>query len=104
MALIALRFIPTLIDEAEQLVKAQTSRGADLSEGTLRERMQSLAMLFVPFLQGALRRAADLATALESRGYEVEGKQTRLYERALGLVDYGVLGIVLVVTIGALVV
>ena len=103
MALIALRFIPTLIDEAEQLVKAQTSRGADLSEGTLRERMQSLAMLFVPFLQGALRRAADLATALESRGYEVEGKQTRLYERALGLVDYGVVGIVLVVTIGALV-
>lgn len=103
MTLIALRFIPTLIDEAEQLIKAQTSRGADFSQGTIRERSQSMVMLFIPFMQGALRRAADLATALESRGYEFSGQQTRLYERSFGMVDYVVLGGVVVVTLGTLV-
>ncbi|MBV9229179.1 MAG: hypothetical protein JOZ18_07685, partial [Chloroflexi bacterium] len=50
MALIALRFIPTLLEEVEQLIKAQTSRGADVSTGTIRERFQSLMMLFVPLM------------------------------------------------------
>ncbi|GAC1364020.1 MAG: hypothetical protein NVSMB38_45770 [Ktedonobacteraceae bacterium] len=49
-----------------------------------------------------LRRASELATALEARGYEGEGHQTRLYEKALGKTDYAVLGIVLVAMIGSL--
>jgi energy-coupling factor transport system permease protein len=102
MTLLALRFIPTLIDEAEQLVKAQTSRGADFSQGTIRERLQSMAMLFIPFMQGALRRATDLATALESRGYEMDGEQTQLHEQAFAVLDYAVLGGVVLVTVGAL--
>lgn len=102
MALIALRFIPTLFEEIEQLVKAQASRGADYSHGTLRERGQSMVALFVPLLQGVLRRAADLATALESRGYQVKGRQTFLHEKSFGAADYGVLGVVAVVTIGSL--
>ena len=102
MTLIALRFIPTLIDEAEQLVKAQTARGADFAHGTIRERLQSLASLFVPFMQGTLRRAADLATALEARGYEIEGKQTRLHEKSLGVADYVTLLVVGLVMVGAL--
>jgi energy-coupling factor transport system permease protein len=103
MTLIALRFIPTLIEEVEQLLKAQTSRGADFAHGTLRERVQSVTALFVPLLQGVLRRAADLATALEARGYEVDGKQTRLHEKRLGAIDYAVLGVVAVITVGSLV-
>ncbi|GAC1466537.1 MAG: hypothetical protein PVS3B3_19670 [Ktedonobacteraceae bacterium] len=102
MTLLALRFIPTLFEEVEQLTKAQTARGADLTHGTLRERFQSLTILFVPLLQGVLRRASELATALEARGYEGEGHQTRLYEKALGKTDYAVLGIVLVAMIGSL--
>ena len=102
MTLLALRFIPTLLEEVEQLTKAQTARGADFTHGRLSERFQSLTMLFVPLMQGVLRRASELATALEARGYEVEGRQTRLYEKALSKVDYAVLGIILVTMIGAL--
>jgi energy-coupling factor transport system permease protein len=102
MCLIALRFMPTLLEEVEQLIKAQTSRGADVTRGTIRERLQSLTMLFIPLMQGVLRRAAELATALEARGYEVEGKQTFLHETSLGLVDYVVLGSLVFVTVSAL--
>jgi energy-coupling factor transport system permease protein len=103
MTLIALRFIPTLIDEAEQLVKAQTARGADFSHGTIRERFQSLAALFLPFIHGTLRRAAELATALDARGYEVDGHQTLLHEKSLSTADYLVLGTLALATIGALI-
>ena len=58
--------------------------------------------LFIPLVQGALRRAADLATALEARGYQVKGRQTLLYEESLSTVDYVVLGVVALVTIGAI--
>jgi len=103
MTLIALRFIPTLLEEVDLLVKAQLSRGADMRHGSIRERMQSLAALFIPFIQAALRRASDLATALEARGYEVEGRQTLLHETSMHRTDYATLGIVLIVTIGALI-
>jgi energy-coupling factor transport system permease protein len=102
MALLALRFIPTLTEEVELLIKAQTARGADFTHGTLPERAQSLSALFVPLLQGALRRAADLATALDARGYTVEGRQTLLHEGHLAARDYLTFAAVVLVTIGAL--
>jgi len=51
-----------------------------------------------------LRRASELATALEARGYQVEGRQTPLHEKALGAIDYIVLGAVVLVMVGALIV
>jgi energy-coupling factor transport system permease protein len=102
MALLALRFIPTLTEEVELLIKAQTARGADFAHGTLRERAQSMGALFVPLLQGALRRAADLATALEARGYTTDGRQTLLHEGRLAARDYVIFTAVVLVTIGAL--
>ena len=102
MALLALRFIPTLVDETEQLIKAQSARGADLSSGTMLERLQSLSMLFIPLMQGSLRRAADLATALEVRGYEVDGKQTMLHETTFRAVDYAVIAMVVGLTAASL--
>ncbi len=102
MTLISLRFIPTLIEEIEQLYKAQTSRGADYTHGSIRERVQSFIALFVPLLQGVLRRAAELATALEARGYSADGRKTFLHETSLGMMDYAVLLGVGVVTVGAL--
>ncbi len=100
MALLALRFIPTLVDETEQLIKAQSARGADLTSGTIPERLHSLSLLFVPLIQGSLRRAADLATALEARGYEADGKQTILHETTFGMVDI-LAAIVVIGTTGA---
>ena len=102
MALLALRFIPTLTEEVELLIKAQTARGADFAHGTLRERAQSLAALFVPLLHGALRRAADLATALEARGFTTDGRQTLLHEGQLAARDYVAFATVVLVTIVAL--
>lgn len=103
MTLIALRFIPTLIEEIEQLVKAQTARGASFSSGSLRERVQSMLALFVPFLRNTLRRASELAVALDARGYQTDGHQTRLHEKRLAFIDYLVLllvgGLLLVVLI-----
>ncbi|MBO0794250.1 MAG: energy-coupling factor transporter transmembrane protein EcfT, partial [Ktedonobacteraceae bacterium] len=99
MALLALRFVPTLLEEVELLLKAQTSRGADMTSGTLRERMQSLVALFVPLIQGTFRRASELATALEARGYEVEGRQTRLYETSLSRTDYIALALVFIIAL-----
>jgi energy-coupling factor transport system permease protein len=103
MTLLALRFVPTLVEEVEQLIKAQTARGADVSNGTIRERLQSLTMLFIPLMHGIFRRSAELATALEARGYEVEGQQTMLHERSLGAADYAVLIVVVLVMGGSLV-
>ncbi len=104
MALIALRFIPTLQEEIELLIKAQTARGADLSSGTLIERLQSLSMLFIPLIQSILRRAAELGTALEARGYRSEEKQTLLYEGAFTRKDFVVLGLLALIIIGTLLV
>jgi energy-coupling factor transport system permease protein len=104
MTLLALRFVPTLIDEAEHLIQAQLARGADLSRGSLLERIRGLGALFVPLIHAVLRRAAELATALEARGYAAAGQQTMLTETALGREDYLALAVVVVVTIGSLLV
>jgi energy-coupling factor transport system permease protein len=102
MALLALRFIPTLMDEGEQLMKAQMARGSDVMHGTLHERFQSLMMFFMPLLQGTLRRASELATALDARGYRSDGPRTLLYEQPLRRLDYMVLSVIIVAAVGAL--
>ncbi|HEY0755102.1 MAG TPA: energy-coupling factor transporter transmembrane component T [Ktedonobacteraceae bacterium] len=94
MTLIALRFMPTLFEEFEQLLKAQAARGASFSSGSPRERMRSGLALFIAFLRNTLRRASDLAIALDARGYQVNGQQTRLYEKRFTRVDYLVLLVV----------
>ena len=99
MLLIALRFIPTLLEEVELLLKAQMARGASFTHGSLRERLQSLTSLFLPFIEGTLRRAADLATALEARGYEVEEHKTFLHETGFGIADYTVMIAVAIITL-----
>jgi energy-coupling factor transport system permease protein len=102
MTLVSLRFLPLLVDEANQLIKAQQSRGAQFTKGSLRKRRSMMLSLLVPMLRGALRRAGELAVALESRGYAVAGEQTMLYETRLGKQDYLVLALVIVPTLVAL--
>lgn len=88
MTLISLRFVPVLVQETEQLVKAQISRGADFTTGSLAARVRRLGTLLVPLVQGALRRAEGLSSALEARGYGVTGNATLLHEGPLRIFDW----------------
>ncbi|MDO5301949.1 MAG: energy-coupling factor transporter transmembrane component T [Tissierellia bacterium] len=78
MMTIALRFIPTLIDEADKIMKAQMARGADFESGNIVSRAKNLIPLLVPLFINALRRADELANAMESRCYRGEGKRTKM--------------------------
>ena len=101
MVLVALRFIPVLIQETEQMVKAQASRGADLTTGSPVARIRGVSLLLVPLVQGALRRAQGLSAALESRGYGVTREATLLHEGPMRLADWLVLGGVVSLTTAA---
>ena len=74
---IALRFIPDLIDETQRIIKAQESRGVDMQEGKLKEKIQAILSLIVPLFVSAFQRAEDLANAMEARGYMPGEPRTR---------------------------
>jgi energy-coupling factor transport system permease protein len=80
MMTIALRFIPTLGEEAEKIKGAQAARGADFSEGGPLRKARSLVPVLVPLTVGAFRRADELAEAMESRGYRGGEGRTRYRE------------------------
>ena len=69
MISIALRFIPTLIEETQRIMKAQASRGVDMENGKLMEKVRAILSLIVPLFVSAFQRAEDLAYAMEARGY-----------------------------------
>ena len=78
MMTIALRFIPTLIEETEKIMNAQKSRGADFSSGGLIRRAKALIPLLVPLFVSAFKRAEELAVAMECRCYRVDKKRSKL--------------------------
>ena len=80
MMTIALRFIPTLIEETDKIIKAQQSRGADFGSGNLIARAKNLVPLLVPLFISSFRRADELAVAMEARGYRGGEGRTRLRE------------------------
>ena len=69
MISIALRFIPTLIEETQRIMKAQASRGVDMENGKLMEKVKAILSLIVPLFVSAFQRAEELAYAMEARGY-----------------------------------
>ncbi|MCE4957838.1 energy-coupling factor transporter transmembrane component T family protein [Macrococcoides caseolyticum] len=77
MMSIALRFIPTLMDEAQKVMKAQMSRGSDLSSGNAIERIKAIGPLLIPLFVSAFKRADDLAIAMEVRGYKGDEGRTK---------------------------
>ncbi|TDM20357.1 energy-coupling factor transporter transmembrane component T family protein [Macrococcoides canis] len=77
MMSIALRFIPTLMDETQKVMKAQMSRGSDMTAGTLKERIKAVIPLLVPLFVSAFKRAEDLAIAMEVRGYKGDVGRTK---------------------------
>ena len=78
MMTIALRFIPTLLEETDKIMKAQMARGADFESGNLISRAKAMVPLLVPLFVSAFRRAGDLAMAMESRCYHGGDGRTRL--------------------------
>jgi len=80
MMSIALRFIPTLIEETDKIMSAQKSRGANLDEGNIIKRAKALVPILVPLFISAFRRADELAMAMESRCYNGSDNRTKLKE------------------------
>lgn len=92
---IALRSIPTLFDEAGRILKAQASRGVDLKNGHFKEKVKALVSLIIPLLVSAFQKAEDLAYAMDSRGYDPQGKRTRFRQYHIDFKDilFFVLGV-----------
>ncbi len=70
MMSISLRFIPTLMEETEKIMKAQTARGSEFSSGPIKERVKAIVPLLIPLFVSSFKRAEDLAIAMEARGYK----------------------------------
>ncbi|SKC35438.1 energy-coupling factor transporter transmembrane component T family protein [Maledivibacter halophilus] len=96
MMTIALRFIPTLLEETDKIMKAQMARGADFESGNIVKRAKSLIPLLVPLFIGAFRRADDLAMAMEARCYRGGENRTRMKQLRFEARDY----IAIVILIG----
>ena len=88
MMTIALRFIPTLIEETEKIMNAQKSRGADFSSGSLVKRAKALIPLLVPLFVSSFKRADELATAMECRCYRGDKNRTKLVKLSYKIRDY----------------
>ena len=100
MMSIALRFIPTLIEETDKIMSAQRARGADFESGSLIQRAKALLPLLVPLFISAFRRADELATAMECRCYHGGEGRTRLRQLKYKLADYVTLFLFLAITVG----
>lgn len=100
MMTIALRFIPTLLEETDRIMKAQTARGADFSSGNLLERMKNMLPLLVPLFISAFRRADELAVAMEARCYRGGEGRTRMHELVFAAGDYAALTLTVLLAVG----
>ncbi len=90
MMTIALRFVPTLIDETDKIMNAQKARGADLDTGSLLQRVRALVPVLIPLFLSAFRRADELALAMECRCYRGGEGRTRLRQLRITKKDIGV--------------
>jgi len=88
MMSIALRFIPTLLEETDKIMSAQKARGATLDNGKLTERVKALVPILIPLFVSAFRRAEELATAMECRCYRGGDGRTRLRKLKAEARDY----------------
>jgi energy-coupling factor transporter transmembrane protein EcfT len=90
MVSMALRFVPTLLEEFDRIRLAQTARGADVKTGTPAQRVKAAASMTLPLMMSAMRRADELADAMEARGYHSGPRTTLRVLRVSGL-DYAAL-------------
>jgi len=98
MMSISLRFIPTLMDETDKILKAQMARGSDISSGSIKERLKAVVPLLIPLFVSAFKRAEDLAVAMEVRGYRGGEGRTRYRQLKWDWRDHTVLVLLVIVT------
>ena len=99
MMCIALRFIPTLIEETDKIMSAQKARGADFETGTLMEKAKALIPILVPLFISAFRRADELATAMECRCYQGGEGRTKMKLLRYTQWDFKAFGVTAVVLV-----
>lgn len=99
MMSVALRFIPTLLEETDKIMKAQQARGADFESGNLMQRVKNMIPILIPLFVGSFRIAQDLALAMEARCYHGGVGRTRMKEIVFSRRD-GVTGVLLAVFLG----
>ena len=97
---IALRFIPTLIEETDKIMSAQKARGADFESGSIIQKAKALIPILVPLFVSAIRRAEELATAMECRCYHGGEGRTKLHVLQYAGRDYAALALGVVITAG----
>ncbi|MBE6662075.1 MAG: energy-coupling factor transporter transmembrane protein EcfT [Ruminococcaceae bacterium] len=102
MMTVALRFIPTLIEETEKIIAAQKARGADFSSGGLIKRAKALIPILIPLVISAFRRADELATAMECRCYRGGDGRTKLHVLRYSPLDFMMM--IVVVLLGVILV
>ena len=100
MMTIALRFIPTLLEETDKIMSAQKARGADMESGGIFQRAKALIPILIPLFISAIRRAEELALAMECRCYHGGEGRTRLRQLKYQARDYMVLAFFLAVAVG----
>lgn len=100
MMSISLRFIPTLMDETEKIIKAQSARGSTFMTGPLKARLRALVPIFIPLFISAFKRADEMAVAMEVRGYQ--GEEGRTTYRLLKWTFKDVLALFAVVLFGVI--
>lgn len=91
MMSIALRFIPTIIEETDKIMSAQKARGANLEVGSILKRMKAIVPIIIPLFVSAFRRADELAIAMESRCYHGGKGRTRMTVLRIAAMDYAAL-------------
>jgi energy-coupling factor transport system permease protein len=100
MMSISLRFIPTLMEETDKILKAQMARGVDFASGPIKSRIKAIVPLLVPLFISAFKRADELATAMEARGYQGGEGRTKLRQLKWKFLDTAVL--ILLIILGLL--
>ena len=93
MISIALRFIPTLIEETQRIMNAQASRGIDMQNGSLKEKISAVLSLIVPLFVSAFDRADQLANAMVARGYDPAKQRTRYKTLSMTTIDWMAMGL-----------
>lgn len=100
MMTIAIRFVPTLIEETDKIIKAQTSRGLDFESGGVVKRLRSMVPILVPLFLSSFRRAEDLAMAMEARCYRGGEGRTHMKRLSLTSLDYRAAVFVIIICVG----
>ena len=102
MMTIALRFVPTLLEETDKIMSAQKARGADLESGGIFQRIRALVPILIPLFVSAFRRAYDLAMAMECRCYHGGEGRTKMKQLHLRRLDFLILTVTLLVCAGVI--